>query len=272
MINVLEPQNELLKQFVDSVYIFKRSRSSFEFTAYPSANTPVALLRNATVSVKDELIYIESSNTPNHFGIACNLFSSGAHIQYQQLVDEIAINFKPLGFSSHTRSKPENCKLFSFQEWNRFLPDLFRNVLETDDQEKQLCYIEHFLLEQYVPLPDEAILLRTLDLLTGSTTDYKIQEIADLVGVHYKQLYRLFTENVGCNPTHCRKLAKFRSSVVSKLKQGNNARLVDICYAHDYTDQPYFIKQFKELTGERPAHFFKEVTSFGNDKIILKID
>ncbi len=272
MINILEPQNDLLKQFVDSIYIFKRSMSRLEFTAYPSANTPVALLRNAIVNVTDKLTYIESSDAPNHFGIACNLFSSGAHLQYLQLVDEIAINFKPLGFSSFTRSKPQDIKIFPIREWNKFIPDLFHSVFETEDKEQQLDYIEQFLLERYVPLPNEAILLKALELLADTTTDYKIEEIAVLVGMHYKQLYRQLVENVGCNPTHYRKLVKFRSSVVSKLKKGNKARLVDICYAHDYTDQPYFIKQFKELTGKKPSRFFKEVTSFGNDKVILKID
>jgi len=272
MINVLEPQNEQLKQFVDSIYIFKRSVSKLEFTAYPSANISVALLRNAIVSVREGLIYIENSDTPNHFSIACNQFSGSVHLQYLQLVDEIAINFKPLGFPSYTRSKPENSEIFSVREWNKFLPDLFRIVFETEAREQQLYYIEQFLLEQYLPLPDEAILLKALKLLTDTTTNYKMQEIADLVGMHYKHLYRQFTENVGCNPTHYRKLEKFRSSVVSKLKKGNKSRLVDICYAHDYTDQPYFIKQFKELTGERPARFFKEVTSFGNDKVIFKIE
>ena len=272
MINVLEPKNELLKKFVDSIYIFKRDTRSLEFTAYPSVNTPVALLRNAIVSVADTVVYIESSDKPNHFGIACNQFLSSTHVQYQQLVDEIAINFKPLGFSSYTRLKPINSKVSSFGEWNKFLPDLFRIVFATDDPEEQLNYIEQFLLEQYIPLPNESILLNALELLTDKNTNYKMQEIAGHVRLHYKQLYRQFTENVGCSPTHYRKLVKFRSSVISKFEKGNKARLVDICYTHDYTDQSYFIKQFKELTGERPVHFFKEVSSFGNNKVIFKID
>lgn len=272
MINVLEPRSELLKQFVDSIYIFKRGEGGLEFTAYPSANIPVAMLRNATVSVEDEIIYIESSETPNHFAIACNQFSSMAHLQYLQLVDEIAINFKPLGFTSFTRSKPGSGKVFTFEDWDELLAGLFRMVFETENQQQQLNYIEQFLLAQYAPLPGEAVLLKALELLADTTTDYKMQEIATLTGMHYKQLYRQFTENVGCSPAHYRKLVKFRSSVVSKLKTSNKARLVDICYEHDYTDQPYFIRQFKELTGEKPTRFFKEVSSFGNDKVIFKVD
>jgi AraC-like DNA-binding protein len=272
MINVLEPQHELLKQFVDSIYVLRKSGDTLEFTAYPSVNTPVALLRDATVSVKDGLIYINSADSSNHFAVACNQFSGSTHLQYLQSVDEIAINFKPLGFSTYTRTKPGHSKIFTFQEWDRFLPALFTSVFETEDPEQQLGLIEDFLLKQYTPLSDEAVLLKVLALLADTGVDYKMQEIADLAGKHYKQLYRLFTEQVGCSPTHYRKLLKFRSSVVSKLKKGDKARLVDICYAHDYTDQPYFIKQFKELTGKNPARFFKEITSFGDDKVIFRMD
>lgn len=271
MIDVLEPRNEILKQFVDSIYILKKGTGSLEFTAYPSANLPVALFRNATVSFGNSLI-IEQSERPNHFAIACNQFTDSVHLQYPQLVDEIAINFKPLGFASHTRLKPVRSKIFAFAAWNALLPELFCNVFGTEDTEEQLNYIELFLLSQYVPLHDEAVLLKSLTLLADTATDYKMQEIADRVGMHYKQLYRLFTENVGCSPAHYRKLMRFRNSVASKLKSGGKVRLVDICYEQDYTDQPYFIKQFKELTGERPARFFKGVSSFGNEKVIFKID
>lgn len=271
MINVLEPENELLKQFVDSIYILKKSVHGLEYTAYPTANIPVALLRNATVSTRNGVIHLENSNTPNHFTIACNQLSSIAHLQYPQLVDEISINFKPLGFPSYTRSKPENNKIFPFHEWDIFLPDLFQIVFETENQEQQLSHIEHFLLEQYVPLPDEAILLKVLELLTDTAKDYSIIDIANITGVHYKKLYRKFVENVGCSPMHYRKLIKFRKSVISKFKKGNDERMVDLCYTFGYTDQPYFTKQFKKLTGEKPSHFFKKVTPFRNNKVIFKI-
>jgi AraC-like DNA-binding protein len=271
MINVLEPQNELLKQFVDSIYIFRKSSEKLEFIAYPSLNTPVALFRNTVLSMENGHVNIENTGVPNHFGMACNQFSENIHLQYLQLVDEVAINFKPLGFPSFTQSRLKDEKVFSFHDWDKLLPDLLHNIFTADKPEQQLFYIEELLLERYAPLPDEAILLKALELLNDATMDYKMQEVAGLVGVHYKQLYRSFKENVGCSPAHYRKLVKFRTSVVSKIKKGSKARLIDICYNYDYTDQSYFIKQFKELTGEKPTHFFKEASSFGDDKVIFKI-
>ena len=115
---VLEPQHELLQRFVDSIYILNRGLKGLEFTAYPSVNTPVALLRNAMVTVSEDIITINLSEHPNQLAIACNQFSSSAHIQYLQPVDEIAINFKPLGFSSFTGAKQGQNKIASFREWD----------------------------------------------------------------------------------------------------------------------------------------------------------
>jgi len=271
MIDVLDPQDVLLRQFVDSIYIFRKGISRLAFTAYPSVNTPVGLFRNTAISIEKERILIENSEDPNHFAMACNLFYGSTKLEYLQLVDEIAVNFKPLGFVSFTGLKPANGTQLCFKKWNTFLPDLFNDVFAMNDLQQQRSCIEKTLIEQYVPLQNETILLKTIELLNDTTKDYKIQEIANLVGIHYKQLYRSFTENIGCSPAHYRKLVKFRTAVVSKINKGKSTRLTDICYENDYTDQSYFIKQFKDLTGEKPTRFFKEITAFGSDKVIFKI-
>lgn len=271
MINVLELRNELLKRFVHSIYILRKSEGPFEFTAYPAVNTAVGLLRNATVNIEGECVYITGSKSPNHIAAAINQSAGSSRLHYLPRVDEIAINFRPLGFSSFTQSPPPKA-ISVFHEWDSHLAELFDNVFATEDPVMQCHLVEAFLLKQYQALPDETMLLKALALLDDSGRDYKMQEIAGLAGVHYKQLYRSFTEYVGCSPAHYRKLIKFRSSVVSKMQKGDKARLVDICYSHDYNDQPHFIKQFKELTGKKPSSFFREVTSFGNSRVIFKID
>ncbi len=272
MIEVLEPQDTLLKQFVDSVYIFRKGTGKLEFTAYPSVNTPVALFRNTSISSDKDCILIQNSIEPNYLAIACNQLSGGTHLQYLQLVDEIAINFKPLGFVSFSQTSLRSGKLSQVETWRAFLPGLFNDVFETNDTKIQLQYIEDFLKKRYKPVPKETILFKALGLLNDTATDYKMLEIASLVGIHYKQLYRHFSENVGCSLAHYRNLVKFRTSITAKINQGTSSRLVDICYDHGYTDQPYFIKQFRKLTGENPSRFFRDVISFGNDKVIFKVD
>lgn len=271
MVNVWEPRDKLLRKFVDSIYVWTQNADKLEFTAYAGLNTPVALLGNAAVYAEGGNVRITASAVPNHVAIACNQFFSGVHLQYEQLVNEIAINFKPLGFTSFTRSAVQDGKVFSFTQWDGQMPELFGQVFAASDPQRQLEYIEQFLLLQYSPVPDEAVLLQALALLQDRDRDYKMQEIAALSGISYKQLYRAFTEHIGCSPAHYRKLFRFRCSVADKITKGNAVRLTDISYKHDYTDQAHFNRQFKELTGEKPTHFFKEVTAFGDTKVIFKI-
>lgn len=174
MIEVLEPQDRLVQQFVDSIYVLKKDTATLDITAYPTVNTPVALFRNATLSLDQGCVHMTHTDTPNHFAMGCNQFSSITRLQYIQLVDEIAINFKPLGFAAFTRSKPAKEKVFPFYDWDALLPDLFHNVFTADSKEQQLGYIEKMLLSQYQPLPDEALLLKALALLNDITTDYKM--------------------------------------------------------------------------------------------------
>jgi len=272
MIEVLEPQHPLLKQFVDSIYVFRKGGNTLGFTAYPGTNTPVGMFRNAALHVDSGGVNIDESDIPNHFAVASNLFSGDIHLQYLQAVDEIAINFKPLGFTSFTDSRPAAEKLFFFDAWNGALPDLFNDIFATDDPAQRLQLIEHFLLNRYKPVAGEQILLRALELLNDLSREEKMDQIAAHAGVHYKQLYRLFKEHVGCSLAQYRKLLKFRSSVVSKLGTAGKTRLVDICYDNGYTDQPYFIREFRRMTGENPGRLFRKLVSFGNEKLIFKID
>lgn len=271
MIDVWEPRDEVLRKFVDSIYVLTRSSDKLEFTAYAGLNTPVAVLSNTAVYAEGGNVRITASDNPNYVAIACNQFFNSVHLQYEQLVDEIAINFKPLGFASFARSSVKDSKVFGFTQWNDHIPELFRQVFMVSDARLQLECIEQFLLQQYSPVQNEAVLLRTLALLQDHYCDYKMQEIAEFSGISYKQLYRIFTEHIGCSPAHYRKLFRFRRSVADKITEGNAIRLTDISHKHDYTDQAHFNRQFKELTGEKPTRFFSEVTAFGDTKVIFKI-
>lgn len=270
MIKVLEPENALLKKFVESIYVLRNNADKMEFTAYPSIYTPVALLRNAAVECIDNHVLISQANDSACLSIACNQYYNATHVQYKQMVDEIAINFKPLGLPSFTHSKHTRGKNQYFHDWDDHLPCLFNDVFEPNKPESQLQIIETFLLERYRKLTNETILFNMLDLF-GRKEGFKMQAVADILGIHYKRLYRDFLAAVGCSPAHYRKLLKFRESIITKLKEGDNTRLTDICYRHNYTDQSYFIKQYKELTGENPGHFFKSISSFGNGKVVVKI-
>jgi AraC-like DNA-binding protein len=271
MLNVFEPGNEHLKKYVDSIYIFEKKDKEIRYTSYPSAYTAVALFRNTDIDFASKCCTIQHAINPNHFAVAFNRLFRPVDIHYRQMEDEISINFKALGLAAFAQWEyKDSTDCFIFSTWDNFLEDIFNEVFAIDDPVKRIEIIEAFLLKRYVRFEDEEILSKAIDMLNAPHTDHKMQEIAKETGVHYKYLYRSFMQYIGCSPAHYRKIVKFRHSVYSKLNKGDAARFIEICYDGNYTDQSYFIKQFREITGENPKKFFRGLSAFGKDKVVLR--
>lgn len=268
--NLLVPGNELLRKYVESIYIFEKDNESIKYTSYPSPNVAVGLFRDTEINNTGNHFIITPSDKSNYISLACNRLFYPLSIHYPQMVDEIAINFTNIGFAAFTQytfSKPENYFLFS--SWNDDIKPLFDAVFSKNSNEERLHTIESFLLKHYTPITDEPILNKAIGLLSDNTTNFSLQQIAEVTGIHYKDLYRRFSKYIGCSPAHYRKIARFRKSVFSKLNNAQLAKLADLCYEYNYSDQSHFIKQFQELTGENPKAFFKNISQFGH--IVWKI-
>ena len=268
--NVFEPIDPFLKKYVDTIYLFEKEQKDVKYTSYPSHNTSVGLLRNAVVEFSGDDVIVTRSNVPNHFGMALNRLFRTVHMHYVQMIDEIAINFKPIGFSAFAQCRnldSDNDRIV-FTSWDSFLPDLFTNVFATTVPSEQIAIIESFLLSRYRQFEDEEMLFEACALLADIENDHKIQEVASCSGVHPKYLYRSSMQHIGCSPAHFRKIVRFRNAVYSKLDKGDALRFIELCYSNNYTDQPYFNKQFQEITGESPKKFFRDVSAFG--KVVFK--
>jgi len=268
-VNVLMPSNPLIKKYVEAIYLFKRGSEVSEYFAYPSLHTAVALFRDADVLYNDARVTISPSHKERFAAMASNRLHRTTAIKYVCMVDEIAINFRPPGFSLFTGREPRKNN-FPFDNWDAQLPKMMNAVFSTEDKNEQLAVIEAFLLTQYEPIECEDMIDKVIAMLCDFNSELSIQDIADSCGVHYKYLSRCFVKYVGCSAAHFRKVARFRASVQAKLRQDNQLNFTGICYDNNFTDQSYFIKQFKELTGESPGMFFKDVSSFADSHIVWK--
>ncbi|MCW3123453.1 MAG: AraC family transcriptional regulator [Flavipsychrobacter sp.] len=270
--NVFEPNDPLLKKYIDNIYIFEKGQEPVQYTSYPSANTAVGLFRNATVDITDDPVIVQASADTKPFGIAFNRLLRRVNLHYMQMVDEIAINFKPAGFSAFTgwQYTGNSSDCFVFTEWDGDLERLLTHIFRAQEQHERAALLEAFLLSRYTPIDDEDILTRACALLADPNNEDKIQEIAKQVGVHQKYLYRHFMQYIGCSPAHYRKVVKFRNAVYAKLDKGDAMKLIELCYNSNYTDQAYFTKQFHKLTGENPKQFFKDVSAFGKNKVVFR--
>lgn len=270
MVEVFEPVSKLLKKYIASIYLFEKGADNLVFTSYPSTSTAVGLFRNAALHNTEDGVFINNSEGPGYLSIANNRLFKPVTLHYSEMVDEIAINFRPLGFVTFAKEDIRNHDFFIFHTWDGHLKTLFETIDTIIEPSGKLKAIEDFLLTQIAPLKEEGMLLSAMELLGDADKDYKVNEIAAMLAVHPKYLYRVFVQRVGCSLAHYRKIVKFRRSVQSRIVKGSSAKLTEVCYENDFTDQSYFIKQYQELTGNNPRKFFNDISSFGNNNVIFR--
>jgi|GEM_PF-3193499 len=268
---LLLPRDPIISKYVSSIYIFEKGGEPVKYTSYPSPNVATALMRNAEITDTKYGSSIKASTEQNYIVIACPRLYYPITMEYTEMVDEIAINFTPVGFLTYTQCPhQERMKHMKFQTWDGDMKELFDNVFSTKEKATRLNMIETFLQKHYVQLEDEPAIDKVVEMLSDMHNNDNVERIAEKASLHYKDMYRKFKKLVGCTPAHYRKIVRFRQSVYAKLNSTDLVRLTDLCYAYDYTDQSYFIKQFHELTGENPKAFFKGISPIVKNQIFWK--
>lgn len=264
------PSHPLLRKYIDSIYIFNRNDLPLRYYSYPSLNVAIGLFQNAEIIFSDKKIHIAPASEKNYIGLACNRCSGVLEVHYQQMVNEIAINFKPLGFLSFCKSAFGSNYVFSFSDWTPFLDDFFTAIFQDSNKDNRQKKIEQFLLDQYTPHYDAEMLHNAIGLSCDIEVSHTIENVAQILGVNYKYLYRSFKKNIGCSLAHFKKVSQFRSSLLTGLKEKNTASLTKIGYDNHYFDQSHFIKQMRNLSGQPPSSLMKDLTLMAAEQIAWK--
>ncbi len=142
---------------------------------------------------------------------------------------------------------------------------------ESFNSENSIQELETFLLSQLVENEELSNIEKSLPYFHHRDLNYAVSEIADLTGYNLKSFQRHFTKHMGCSPVDYKRIVRFSNSIASRLKGNDFKSLTDITYENNYSDQSYFIKEFKRLTSHNPKKFFKEASLVDGDKIIWEI-
>jgi AraC-like DNA-binding protein len=185
-------------------------------------------------------------------------------INYRGKIDEVTVVFEPLGLNQFLKCDLAEVAVGRASrtfnpygaEFDQFLVRLFarKNV----DQRRQL--LEDFFLTHYQPFQHD-VLSRSLECLTDIDKNIPVSQIARSVGVCHKTLTRIFQRHLGSTPVVLRKIARFRRSLALRFGGAASSHLTQLAHLSNYYDQPQFIKQYRQLTGESPAKFFRHVSA-----------
>ena len=265
MVNSFKPKSEFLKKYVKDFSTFEKGCDlKINFAAFPPIGTVFAFLKNAEFKVNKEHLQIIPT-LKNHFNsIILGKYTRPVFITYDGYVNEISVNFHPLGINyffddPYSVLAPGNFQQLNNSTWL----DFGRELMNIDEIEKKLQMFEGFLIKKFKDPGLEKLQL-AVDLLASEEGDYKVSEVADAAGVNERTLHRLFLKFVGCSPIMFKRIARFRNVIRQDILRESLPNITALGYENNYYDSSHFVREYKTFTGKNPKLFFKDVEFLGN--------
>jgi AraC-like DNA-binding protein len=270
VLTTVEPTTAVLRRYVDLFYFFTSdSGETRSHIAFPHVNTAISFFKAVSLVSGDHHISVRGSAGAVPIVEMLGKYTQPVYVTCEGAVDEVAIVFKPLGVNRFLRESfgqvaPEPTQRYHNEQWRKFAEVLFL----ADDR---IAVLEQFLLSLLCEDDRFIEMEEALSLLECREQDFSVAEVAAKLSVNLKTFQRNFTKMLACSPSDYKRIARFRSSLRSKLLSSQIKSLTSITYEHNYTDQSYFIREFRKLTNQNPKLFFKEVTLVDGDKIAWEI-
>ena len=211
----------------------------------------------------------------NYLMILNGRYEIPLHVQQKGKINKATIVFKPLGLNhfitapfNEVAQKPTQI----FKEWTKanncstFLNQFFNEC----NNYKRILILENYLLSLYKPLTEHLFLNDVLYMLNDFNKEVSIEDIARNFSLSSRTLDRVFKKHLAISPVGFRKIARFRHSLKNKLFSNEFDTLTKIGYESNFYDQSYFIKVYKNLTGQNPKTFFNSINKLADDRLIFK--
>jgi AraC-like DNA-binding protein len=96
----------------------------------------------------------------------------------------------------------------------------------------------------------DAMVEAAVNHIRAAPTDVRIALLARTLGVSVDTLERRFTASVGVSPKRFARAARLRSAVLSYAA---DMSLTDLAVGAGYYDQPHFVREMQQATGQPPS-------------------
>jgi AraC-like DNA-binding protein len=267
------PASKELQKYIEVFYVFMPEKpSQFSYIAFPHINTSISFFKGVSISRNNFSVSIEQqSETINKNCIEIlGKYTKPVFVHYAGDFEEVSIVFKPLGANRFLKENfgkvaPEYSQSFNDEIWHLFSHDLF------NEHENRIEQLENFLISQLNESGELLKMDEAINYFESTDIDYSIEKTAQIVGMGLKTFQRHFLKHLSCSPSEYKRIARFRNALNTKILSKEIKSLTSISYANNYSDQSYFIREFKKLTNLNPKKFFKEITVLDENKIIWEL-
>ncbi|WP_089899516.1 helix-turn-helix domain-containing protein [Chitinophaga arvensicola] len=276
-VEVFYPVSPALRKHIAYYYFLKTDTAGFDCTYYsfPNELQSLNIHLHADCTITDNQICVEGSTRNEHLMILQGKFDTPLQVRLRGLLDKVTIAFKPSALNHFiTASFIEVAAQTSqvFTDWNNddHCVSFLKNFYHADSCEERVAVLENFLLSRYNPLSDEDLLIEAVQQLSNFEEERSIADIAAGMQLHVRSFHRLFYKRVGISPVAFRKIARFRHSLKNKLLLTPGRSLTEIGYGSNFSDQAYFSKVYKKLTGHNPSTFFNNVNLLDENGLVFE--
>ncbi|NEN25114.1 helix-turn-helix transcriptional regulator [Cryomorpha ignava] len=249
-----------------SYYIHKNERSNYQeqFQYYPHYRNAIT----SYVASNVEFSNLGSHITPNRNKPVTTLFSrnydAALNVNLQGRFYKLGIAFEPLGLNHFidkpfSEIAPERVNLFT--GFGNDYQDLVKKLLKSENS--PVTELDTFLLSQKKEFSNQR-LQSVLDILFERGCELSVQTLAENEEVSRKTVLRDFQKDLACSVKTYQSLIRFRQALNNYQQADKKTSFTELALQHSYYDQPAFIKNFKQITGFNPRHFFEKLKQYGN--------
>lgn len=263
MVIDLVPTAALKPYIYEYTTLKKDLNSPFSYFVFPQKGSSLAFFNGVHLLRDAKHLQIERQAAASTSVEVLGKYRAPIQLSYPGWVQEIGINFKPLGINyffneSYQQLAPETFQPLLHAAWTGFADQLF----QLEDLKEQIAALEAFLLQrlQGQKVESLSVLERAALLLEDQDQDWSIADIAGELQMTEKTLVRQFKKYAGCSPIQLKRILRFRRSINLRQVSDTAKNLTDTALEGLFYDSSHFAREYRLLTGESPKSFFKEVS------------
>ena len=177
-----------------------------------------------------------------------------------------SVTFQPNGLSHFLKipmNELHNQTVFLETIDKAFSQQLGEKLAASDSFKNRILIVENYFLQrlgiQQISV-DHQRMSHSIELITSAKGIISIDFLASKACLSRKQFERIFLKHIGISPKQFLKIIRFQNAIY--LKQSLvDINMTELAYEAGFYDQPHFINEIKELTGQTPKIFFETAAS-----------
>ncbi len=265
-------QSPYLKGLVEYVLFNYNEKINIKrtITSYANTNICLGIIRGKQLVQKNNKIKsIVARNSINAY--LSGMYLAPHHFELANTLDEICIDFTPLGYY-HFFKFPAPIYLLESdilaQLFDKTATDTFEIIFQEKDLRIRGQLVEQFLLTQ-LQIFKHPFLQQSLQLIHQHQGDLSIRALNQQLNCSEKKLIRAFKHYFHLSPKAYLRIVKFRKAL-QQIHFAPLKKLTQIAYESGYYDQSHFIKEFQFFTEKSPRQLQKSLQNV-QKKVIIEV-